>query len=309
MFSFFSRMPKPYDTGWLATEKGHEIYYQQFGNPKGIPVLSFHGGPGGCARAKHASHYDLSKWHVILFDQRGCGHSRYTDLFSDNTTQATIRDANHLLNHLKIKGKVTVSGGSYGAGLALLFAETHPNKVKRLILNSVFLMRRQDIEWVSHHSRLFYPDLIDEMRQQAGSSNLVSFYHRLIFSDKYKDLQQAQKYYGSYEHMLGQTDVSFNKTPALTDNNIRFTQIYLHYEKNHFFIPENQILKNIDIISNIPTLIVHNRLDFCCPVEQAYDLSKSLPHSKLLIVPDKGHGSSLLFKTLSREIKNIDKNN
>lgn len=305
MFSFFHRMPKPYDTGWLITEKGHEIYYQQFGNPKGFPVLSFHGGPGGCGRAKHASHYDLGKWRVILFDQRGCGQSRYENLLNENTSLAAVRDGMALLTHLKIKEKVTVSGGSYGAGLALLFAETYPTRVKQLILNSVFLMRRQDAEWVSHDSRLFYPDLIDEMRCQAGSKDLTSFYHRLIFSDKYKDLQQAQKYYGSYEKMLGQTDVSFDKTPALTDNGIRFTQIYMHYEKNHFFVEENQILKDIDVISHIPTLIVHNRLDFCCPVVQAYDLSQALPHSKLVIVPDKGHGSSLLFKTLMREIKKI----
>ncbi len=305
MFSFFHRTLKPYDTGWLPTENGHEIYYQQFGNPKGFPVLSFHGGPGGCGRAKHASHYDLSKWRIILFDQRGCGQSRYADFLIDNTSLAAIRDGMALLNHLKIKGKVTVAGGSYGAGLALLFAEAYPTRVKQLILNSVFLMRRQDAEWVSHDSRLFYPDLIDEMRQQAGSKDLASFYHKLIFSDKYKDLQQAQKYYGSYEKMLGQTDVSFDKTPALTDGGIRFTQIYMHYEKNHFFVEENQILKDIDVISHIPTLIVHNRLDFCCPVVQAYDLSKALPYSKLVIVPDKGHGSSLLFKTLMREIKKI----
>ncbi len=305
MFSFLHRTPKPYDTGWLPTDNGHEIYYQQFGHPKGTPVLLFHGGPGGCGRAKNATHYDLKKWRVILFDQRGCGQSRYTDLLRDNTAPAAVRDAMALLTHLKIKGKITVGGGSYGAGLALLFAETYPNRVKQLILNSVFLMRRQDVEWVSHDSRLFYPDLIDEMRRQAGSTDIVSFYHRLIFSDKYLDLQQAQKYYGAYEHMLGQTEAAFDKTPALTDAGIRFTRIYLHYEKNDFFVQENQILKNIATIRDIPTLIVHNRLDFCCPVVQAYDLAQSLSHAKLVIVPDKGHSSPLLFTTLTREIKKI----
>lgn len=302
MFSFFKKEVKPYDAGWLSVGQGHEIYYQQFGNPKGFVVLSFHGGPGGCGKAKHTAHYDLKKWRVILFDQRGCGLSRYTNLLKDNTAPAAVQDGKKLLDYLKIKGKVTVAGGSYGAGLALLFAETYPERVKQLILNSVFLMRRQDYEWVSHTSRLFYPDLIDEMRQQAGTDDIVSFYHRLIFSDKYKDLQQVQKYYGCYEKLLGQVCASFEQTPALTDASIRFTQIYLHYEKNHFFVKENQILKDIQKIKQIPTLIVHNRLDFCCPVCQAYDLHQVLPKSKLVIVPDKGHSSPLLFNVLEKEV-------
>ncbi len=305
-FSFFKKEIKPYDTGWLSVGSGHEIYYQQFGNPKGEVVLSFHGGPGGSARAKHASHYDLTKWRVMMFDQRGCGLSRYRDLLKDNTAPMSVKDAKALLDHLKIKGKITVAGGSYGAGLALLFAETYPTRVKQLILNSVFLMRREDCEWMSHTSRLFYPDLIDEMRRQAGSDNIVPFYHKLIFSDKYRDLQQAQKYYGSYERLMGEVDASFEKTPALTDKAIRSSQIFLTYEKNHIFVKENEILRNIKKIASIPTLIVHNRLDFCCPVVQAYDLHQALPKSKLVIVPDKGHGSSRLFKTLEREIAKLD---
>lgn len=306
MFLFFGKKePKPYHVGWLSVGSGHSVYYQQFGNPEGDIVLSFHGGPGGCGKAKHASHYDLKKWRVIMFDQRGCGLSCYSDLLKDNTAPAAVQDGKALLDYLKIKGKITIAGGSYGAGLALLFAETYPTRVKRLILNSVFLMRKQDVQWVSHTSRLFYPDLIDEMRRQAGTDDIVSFYHRLIFSDKYKDLQQVQKYYAVYEKMLGRTKVSFDETPALTDAAIRFTRIYLHYEKNHFFVKENQLLQNIQKIKNIPTLIVHNRLDFCCPVEQAFDLHQALPKSKLVIVPDKGHSSPLLFNTLKKEMENV----
>ena len=309
MLSFFKRLPKPYAVGYVAVDHGHQIFYQQFGNPKGPAVLSFHGGPGGCGRAKHAGHYDLKKYRVILFDQRGCGQSRYTDAFSENTSSATVQDGMAVLNALKVKGKIIVAGASFGAGLALLFAETYPRRVSHLILNSVFLMRRQDVAWVTRDSRLFYPDLMDQMREQAGSDELIPFYHKLIFSDKYKDIQQAQKYYGSYEHQLGSLLPSFDKTPALTDGFIQSGRIYLHYEKNHFFVSENQILNQIERIKHIPTLIVHNRLDFCCPVIQAYDLHRALPHSKLFIVPAQGHGHPLLFRILDKEIKKLlDKN-
>lgn len=305
MFSFFHREPKPFNTGFLPVDHGHRIFYQQFGNPKGEVVLSFHGGPGGCGKGKHVTHYDLKKWRVILFDQRGCGRSEFTDAFAHNTSGDSVQDAMAILNALKIRGKVTIAGGSFGSGLALLFAETYPNRVKRLILNSIFLMRDEDAEWVSRFSRIFYPDLMDEMRAQAKSDDIVAYYHRLIFSEKYKDIQQAQKYYGSYEHQLGSLTPSFEKTPALTDGYIRSGRIYLDYEKNHFFVKPNQILKNIAKIKQIPTLIVHNRLDFCCPVYQAYDLSRALPLSKLVIVPDKGHSSPALWRALDREIKKI----
>lgn len=166
-------------------------------------------------------------------------------------------------------------------------------------------MRKQDVDWVDYQSRIFYPDLIDEMRRQAGSKDIVPFYHKLIFSDKYKDLQQALKYFGSYENQLGQLDPSFDKTPALTDEEIRSCRIYLHYEKNHFFVKENQILADIDKIKHIPTLIVHNRLDFICPPDEAYDLHQALPKSTLTLVPDKGHGTPKLFACLDKEIQKL----
>ena len=305
MFSFFKKEIRPFDTGYVPVDNGHQIFYQQFGNPNGDIVLSFHSGPGGSGKAKHVSHYDLKKYRVILFDQRGCGKSLFKDAFKENTSWRSVEDGMAILNHLKIKGKITISGASFGAGLALLFSETYPNRVKQIILNSVFLMRPKDAEWVSRDSYIFYPDLMDEMRHQAKAENVVPYYYKLLFSEKYKDIQQAQKYYGSYERLLGEVNPSFDKTPALTDSYIQSGRIYLYYEVNKFFVSDNQILDNISKIKHIPTLIVHNRLDFCCPVYQAYDLHKALPKSKLVIVPDKGHSSSLLFKTLDKEIRKI----
>jgi len=305
MFSFFKRTVKPYDTGFVSVDHGHRIFYQQFGNPKGRLALMFHGGPGGRSKAKHALHYNLKKWRVIVFDQRGCGRSEYKDAFRENTPFAAIRDAMSVLDCLKIKGKITVGGNSFGSTLALLFAEKYPHRVNQLFLGSIFLMRPQDAAWVSHQSRLFYPDLMDEMRSQAKKNDIVSFYHKLIFSEKYKDIQQAQKYYGSYEFQLGSLTPSFDKTPALTDDYIRSGRIYLHYEKNHFFASENEIMDHIDKIKYIPALIVHNRLDLCCPVAQAYDLHKALPKSKLVIVPAIGHGGPKLYSAMDKEIGNI----
>lgn len=302
MFSFFKRIPKSFNTGYLDVGDGHQIYYQQFGNPKGIPVLSFHGGPGGSSKAKHVTHYNLKKYRVVVFDQRGCGCSLFKDAFFKNTTKATIKDAKLLLEHLGIKGKIIVNGASFGASLALLFAETYPELIKHIIVSSVFLMRPEDAEWVTHMSRIFYPDFIDPMREMAHSKDIVSYFHKLIFSKKGSDIKKAQKYYGTYEMQLGKLSPTWANDPDLTEEAIRSTRIYLHYEKNKFFVGSDEILGHIKRIQKIPTLIVHNRLDFCCPVVGAYELHQKLPKSKLVIVPSKGHGSALLFKILDQEI-------
>ena len=304
MFSLFKRPTKPYDTGYVPVGKGHQLFYQQVGNPKGEVVLSFHGGPGSCAKAKHTSHYDLKKYRVILFDQRGCGLSKYQDAFANNTTMDTIHDGMAILDYLKIKGKITVAGASFGSGLALLFAETYPTRVKQIIVNSLFLMRPKDAAWVSRDCQVFYPDLIDEMHRIAKSDDIVPFFYKMAFSDKYKDIQVAKKYYGSFERELGSLTPSF-KPQTLSDDSVQSLRIYMLYEKNLYFVKPNQIMENIQKIKNIPTLIVHNRLDFICPVYMAYELHKALPKSKLVIVPDKGHASPQLFKVLDAEIKKL----
>ena len=305
MFSFFKQTPKPYDTGYVSVGHGHELFYQQVGNPKGEVVLSFHAGPGSRAKAKHTSHYDLKKYRIILFDQRGCGLSKYKDAFANNTTMDTIHDGMAILDYLKINGKITVAGASFGSGLAVLFAETYPARVKQIIVSSIFLMRHTtDSMWTSRDCRLFYPDMIDEMRQVAKSDNIVPFFHKMAFSDKYKDIQIAKKYYGSFERELGSLTPSF-KPQTLSDDSVQSLRIYLHYEKNLFFVKPDQIMDNIDKIKHIPALIVHNRLDFVCPVYMAYDLHRALPKSRLIIVPDKGHASPQLFKVLDAEIKKL----
>ena len=304
MFPFFRRFIKPYDTGYVPVGDGHQLFYQQVGNPKGKIVLSFHSGPGGRSKSTHATHYDLKKYRIILFDQRGCGLSKYTDAFRCNTTMDTIRDGMKILNYLKIKGKITVAGASFGSGLAIIFAETYPTRVKQIIVNSVFLMRKADSMWTSRDCRIFYPDLMDEMRHIAKSDNIVPYFHKMAFSDKYRDIQLAKKYYGSFERELGSLSPSF-KPQSLTDESVQSLRIYLHYEKNLFFIKPDQIMDNIDKIKSIPTLIIHNRLDFVCPVCMAYDLHRALPKSRLAIVPDKGHASPKLFKVLDAEIKKL----
>lgn len=304
LFSLFKKKIKPFNSGWLSVGEGHKIHYMEVGNPCGQVVLKFHGGPGGCCRIGHAEAFNLKKYRIVLFDQRGGGKSTFEDIVLNNTPQTTLEDAEKLLKHLNIPmNDIIVSGGSYGSTLALLFAEKHPKAIKSLILNAIFLAREKDLNWSDKESGIFYPDLMDEMKSVLKpKEELVSGFHRLMFSGNYEQMKTAMQYYGAYERLLGSLKPSFKPVTALFDDRVNSFKVFLHYEKNKMFLKEDEILKNIHKIKHIPTLIVHNRLDITCPIYQAYDLVKQLENCMFKIVPDIGHWSPKLKKTMIKEI-------
>lgn len=300
MFGFFNN--KVFNKGFLPEYEGHEIYYQQAGNPKGEPVLCFHGGPGGRSKLSHAEYFNLKKQRVILFDQRGCGLSNAEDVITLNDTKRLLKDAKRLLEHLEINEPLIISGGSWGSTLALLFAEKYPELVKKICVNSVFLARREDMEWMLKDSSLFYPDLLEEIRRQSEGENPYTHYAKLIFTEDLGSIQTAIKYMVHYEYQLGKLDAAFNEV-AIDNDTIRSARISLYYAANRYFLEENEILKNIEKIKNIPTLIVHNRLDMCCPLKGAWDLYRALSNAEIEIIPDLGHGSKKLKETFRKHFK------
>lgn len=297
LWKFKSYFVKPVVTGYLPECEGHTIYYQCFGNPKGIPVLVFHGGPGGSSRPKHASVWPLKTHYVICFDQRGCGKSESKQPLYKNTPQMAIRDGLKLLNHLGIKEKVVVSGGSYGATLAVLFAEEYLSRVRKLVINCVFLARSVDYHLASPVSPLFYPDVLHMLQKQSGGMDVEIYFDKLLFSKKRTENERAVRYWGSFERQLGDLMPKFPKR-IVSDKDILRTRIMRHYVKNRFFLKKNQLLDATRRIEFLPTLIVQNRMDFCCPPSQAYELHRSLKRSKIILVPDFGHGSDRMFYTL-----------
>lgn len=291
MFGFFNN--KVFNKGFLPEFEGHKIYYQEVGNPKGEPVLFFHGGPGGCAKTSHAEYFNLKKQRVIMFDQRGCNRSEFEDITTLNDTRRLIKDAKRLLEHLNINTPVIVSGVSWGSTLALLFAEKYPELTKQLALFSIFLARRQDRDWVLKNSALFYPDLLEEIYRQCEGENPYAHYAKKIFSEDLGAIQTAIKYMVHYEYQLGKLDAKFDDV-RIDNNIINSARISLYYAANRYFLEENEILNNIEKIKHIPTLIVHNRLDMCCPLQGAWELYRSLDNAQIEIIADLGHGGKKL---------------
>lgn len=293
MFGFFNN--KVFDQGYLPEFEGHEIYYQQMGNPKGEPVIYFHGGPGGCCKNSHGKYFNLKKQRLIMFDQRGCGRSKADDPINLNDTKRLVKDGKRLLEFLDINEPVIVAGGSWGSTLALLFAEKYPESVKQICLYAVFLARREDMEWMLRGSGQFYPDLLEEIRRQSEGENPYTHYAKLIFTDDLGSIQTAVKYMVHYEYQLGRLDAAFNDV-SIDNDVISSARISLYYAANRYFLTDNEILKDIEKIQNIPTLIVHNRLDMCCPLKGAWDLYRSLDNAKIEIIAELGHVGPKLRK-------------
>jgi len=267
MFKIFNKDPKPFNEEFLNRGDGHTIYFAEFGNPKGNAWLVFHGGPGSSSKPHYASIFNLKKSRVIVFDQRGCGKSTYKDRFKNNDTGYGLEDAKAILDHLGIE-KLGIQSGSWGSTLALLFAQKYPKMVDRMVLASIFLARKKDIDWVDVGSGILYPDIYEKIVVDR-KMNITDYYYKKLFSGKKSDMIDATKRYGSYEHQLGSLSPSLPMNYTPDDRHINSFKMFMHYVKNNFFIKDNEIINNIYKIRHIPLTIVHARLDLVCPLEGA----------------------------------------
>lgn len=292
---------KPFNQGYLPTADGHDVYFMEFGNPKGKPILMTHGGPGGSCKIKYAKEFDLKKYRVIMFDQRGCGQSLPRGEMKNNSADDTLFDMKRLLEYLNINEKIILKGGSWGSTIALLFAEHNPKLVEKMLLSQIFLADSANDDWMLKQSALFYPDVVERFTDEVrGWGSIPAYYAKLINSDNKEEQLKAFNLLGNYERIMGELDVEA-KIQEIDDRALNNMRIYLGYWAKNYTLKNNEIMRNVKKIAHIPTLMVHNRLDFSCPLQAAYELHKALPNSKLVIVPEKGHVGKLLYGAINKE--------
>ena len=302
----FYNINKPFDTHRIEVSDIHEIYIEEYGNKNGTPLIFLHGGPGAGASPIYQKYFNPEKYHLIMFDQRGCGKSTPYGEVSENSTNHLIADINSISDYLSIE-KFYIYGGSWGSTLALLYAETYPERVISLVLRGVFLCRKNDIQWFYQYgaSEIYpaywenYISIVDK----AMTDDILSEYHKMIFSDDEKLANKACKEWSLWEGRSSCLYPTHNVINAFDECSVSLARIESHFFVNDCFIEENQILKNINKILDIPCTIVHGQYDIVCPIRQAYDLNQVYPKSRLIIADDAGH--SLLEPTISKEILSI----
>lgn len=283
-------------SGNLLVSGGHTIYYEVHGALHGKNAIELHGGPGGGLCRGSLKQYDLKKWRVVLFDQRGCGKSTPFLRLEHNTTWDLIEDIEMLRCFLGVD-KWFISGGSWGTTLGLLYAETYPQHVSGLFMRAVCLCNRASNSWLYGEggvSRVFpkeweeYISMVPANMRHADWKTIVRYYQQKLrgpsaqaYADAWWGLERR------ISRLIPPTKNRFNKEQTLA-----IATIENHYFAHDCWIKEDQILKNLSALKHIPITIIHGRYDMICPLSNAYTIKEILPHTKLIVLPTSGHGSS-----------------
>ena len=286
---------EPYNDLFLEVSDLHTIHVEETGNPDGKPVVFVHGGPGGGIETIYRQYFDPEKWRIVLFDQRGCGKSTPFAELAENTTWDLVSDMEKIRDFLHIE-KWVVFGGSWGSTLSLAYAQSHPGKVKGLILRGIFLLRHKEIQWFYQEGTSnIYPDAwenyIKPIDEGERDDFLSAYYKRLTSKNRDVRLEAAKAWSvweGSTSKLL--QDEKIMQHFGEEDFSEAFARIECHYFIHKgWFDPEDQLLQNISLIRHIPGAIVQGRYDVVCPMISAWELHQAWPEAEFHIIKDSGH--------------------
>ncbi len=289
-----------YDSGFLKAGGLHRVYYEQSGNPKGVPVVFLHGGPGAGAQAKHRQFFDPAHYRIVIFDQRGAGRSTPRGELRENTTADLVADMELLREHLGIS-RWHLFGGSWGSTLALAYAIAHPGRVLSMTMRGIFMMRQSELDHFLYGMRNIFPEAWDDfvslLDEAERKDILSSYYKRLTHPDRAVHLPAAERWSGYESACLRLIPDAPEKTAAAPSAeevaySYAVARLECHYFVNNRFTPDDYLLRNIRLIRHIPCVIVQGRYDIVCPIVTAHDLARAWPEAQFIVVPDAGHSSS-----------------
>lgn len=284
----------------LKVRGGDEIYWEASGNPDGKPLLYLHGGPGsGLGSGSYRQRADPRRHLIVGIDQRGCGRSRplVTDSLqrlSLNTTQTLIEDIDAVREYLGIE-RWLVSGASWGATLALAYAQAHPRRVSEIVLAAVTTTSREEIDWITEGVRRFFPEAwarFEAASQRHPGERIVEAYARRLATGAEADRIRAADAWDSWESAHVSLDPNYQPGPLHPDTADRLVTATLvtHYWANDAFLHGSQsILERVPRIAHIPAVLIHCRRDISSPAITPWRLHQRWPASRLYIIEHEGH--------------------
>lgn len=287
----------------VDTDTPHQLYIEECGNPKGIPVIFLHGGPGSGCNASHRSYFNPKHYRIILFDQRGCGRSTPHGCLDNNTTQHLINDIETIRLKLGVETWLLFAG-SWGVTLALLYAQHYTSRVSGMILRGAFLASKRDMDWFFNAKGVarIYPELWstlnNSLEKKDSSETLLQTYHRCLFSEDSTLNKIAAKAWSEWTNTIVTWSLLSNSTPPprseketshITNKQVRSIRLEAHYAINQYFLEEDYLINHMQVIKHLPTMLIHGRKDITCPVESSWRLHQLLTNSSLKILPDTGH--------------------
>lgn len=285
----------PFETGYLNLSHGHSMYWEQVGNPQGKPVLFLHGGPGAGAGAVHRRFFDPAIWRAIIFDQRGAGRSRPLGGLEGNNTPQLIEDIEALRAFLNID-RMLLFGGSWGATLALAYAQAHPERVAGLVLRGVFLGRDHEVDWFLYGLQKVFPEhhaaFARFLPPDERHDLLNGYFKRLTSPDLAVQTAAARAwtlYEGSCSTLFPGRDAAL--AFAADASSLGLARIEAYYFQNRLFLPPGGLLAHMALLRDIPGEIIQGRYDMICPAQSAFELAATWRQANLTIIPDAGHSA------------------
>ena len=286
---------EPYETGRLAVDDRHSLYWEQSGNPAGVPVVFLHGGPGAGPSGVHRRFFDPAHYRIVIFDQRGAGRSTPLGEVIDNTTGHLIADIERLRETLGI-ARWIVFGGSWGSTLAIAYAEHHTERCMALALRGIFLCRRSEIDWFLYGMRSVFPTewaaLAGHLPEAERGDILAGYHRRLIDPDPTVHMPAARVWSGyeaSCSTLLPDPDlVASFQTDVMA---LGVARLEAHYFMNDIFLPLDSLLAGADKLRGIPGFMVQGRYDMVCPIVTAQELHAAWPEAEYRIIDDAGHSA------------------
>ena len=288
---------EPYVSGRLGVDEIHSLYWEECGNPNGIPVVFLHGGPGGGCSATSRRFFDPARYRVILFDQRGAGRSTPNGELRNNTTAHLVADLEKLR---KLRGIDAwhVFGGSWGSMLAVAYAQEFAEACLSLILRGIFLMREWEIRWLFEAGRLFRPEawetLLGGLPPELREGDPLDGYATLLEHPDHAVRLSAARRWSVFEATLANLVPDAARIAGASEEQVAYAmaRIEVHYFRNNRYEPEDQLLRRVDRICHLPATIVQGRYDLLCPPMTAIQLHRAWPGSRRIIVDDAGHSAT-----------------
>ncbi|MGH9065487.1 MAG: prolyl aminopeptidase [Acidimicrobiales bacterium] len=302
---------EPYDRGMLEVGDGQAVHWETSGNPSGKPAVALHGGPGSGLSAGRRQSFDARRYRLVQLDQRGCGRSTPpvadpTTTLATNTTSHLIGDIERLREHLGID-RWLVWGGSWGATLALAYAQQHPQRVSEMVLVSVTMTRPKDVRWLYHDVGRLFPEAWERFSEGAGhAEDLVVAYDRLLNGDSDPAVrEQAARDWCDWEDTVVSLEEGWSPNPRYVDPGFRmtFARLCAHYFSHAAWLLDGELLDGCHRLAAIPAVLVHGRLDLGSPADVPWMLAQAWPGAELHLVGTGHHGGVEMTERMSAALE------
>ncbi|HEX8029626.1 MAG TPA: alpha/beta fold hydrolase [Vicinamibacterales bacterium] len=285
--------PVLHASGLLDADQGHRIYWEESGNPSGRPVLLLHGGPGAPAGAGARRWFDGRTCRIITFDQRGTGRSSPLASVVANTTRHLLSDIERLRRHVGVDRWV-VWGHSWGATLALAYAQSFGDRVAGLVLSATFTATTLEFEWLyggvaGSEFPVQWREFVETVDDAPPKTIVERYLHALLHGDDERQSAAAAAWC-AWEDTLAGVPARAQK-PSASASRSRAV-LGAHFANHRAFLDDGEIVDRLSELPYVPVRIVHGACDLVSLPRASTVVASGCANAQLRLVDDAGHDPS-----------------